>query len=132
MPARSPRQERAMSKSITIHLTDEQYEAVRAAAERAKQSPEKLVAATVAARFGDNGSTGQTTRPAQDPLIQFMRERGHLVDPKDFPPYPQPTDMPPYGTPEWDAMLEEIGEELSDAAERMGIDLGNLADLIER
>jgi len=121
-----------MAKTLTIHLSDAQYEAVRAAAEQAQQSPEELIAATVAARFGDYGPTGQSTRPAQDPLIQFMRERGHLVDPRSLPPPPQLPDMPSYGTPEWEAMLEEIGEELSDAAERMGIDLGNLADLVER
>ncbi len=121
-----------MSKTLTIHLSDAQYEAIRAAAERAKQSPEELIAATVAARFGDNGPTGPGARPAQDPLIQFMRERGHLVDPHSFPPPPHLPDMPPYGTPEWDDMLEEIGQELSDAVEAMDGDLGNLADLIER
>lgn len=121
-----------MAKDITIHLSEAAYQAVRAAAERARQTPEELIAATVAERYGANGQTGQDARPAQDPLIQFMRERGHLVDPRSLPPPPHLPDMPPYGTPEWDDMLEEIGEELSDAAERMGVDLGNLADLVER
>jgi hypothetical protein len=61
-----------------------------------------------------------------------MRERGHLVDPKSMPPPPTFPDMPPYGTPEWDAMLEEIGEELSDAVERSGISLSDLSKLVER
>ncbi len=42
-----------MSKTLTILLSDADYEAVRAAAERAKQSPEELIAAAVSARFSE-------------------------------------------------------------------------------
>jgi len=118
-----------MSKILTIHLSDTQYEAVRAAAQQAQQSPEELIAATVAARFGDNRPTGQTTRPAHDPLIQFMRERGHLVDPSSFPPPPHLPDMPPYGTPEWGAMLEEFDKDMDDEVDWTRV---NLADFVER
>jgi hypothetical protein len=39
-----------------ISLTDSQYEAVRAAAALAQQTPEELIAATVAARYGIEGN----------------------------------------------------------------------------
>lgn len=122
-----------MSKSLTISLSDTQYEAIRAAAVQAHQTPEELIAATVAERFGANGQTRPSARPAQDPLIQFMRERGHLVDPRTMPPPPTVPGMPPYGTPEWDQWVEEIAAELSEVAEAMGIDLSSsLANLVER
>jgi hypothetical protein len=123
-----------MSKTITIQLSDDEYEAVRAAAQRAGQTPEALVAAAIAERLGTDSSAtlaaGQGARPAQDPLIQFMRERGHLVDPRTMPPPPQLPGMPAYGTPEWDRWVEEMDEE--DAGDEFNFTGVNLADFVER
>jgi hypothetical protein len=118
-----------MTTTLTIHLSDADYQAVRVAAAQANQTPEELIAATVAERFGANGQTRQDAWPAPDPLIQFMRERGHLVDPRSFPPPPQLPNMPPYGTPEWKAMLEEFDEDTEDEVDWTRI---NLADFVER
>jgi hypothetical protein len=58
-----------------------------------------------------------------------MRERGHLVDPKSYPPYPGVADLPLRGSAEEAQLLEEIGDELSDALEQSGL---TIVDLIER
>lgn len=118
-----------MAKSLTIELSDADYEAVRAAAEAADTSPEQLVAAIIAGRYGVNGTAAQGAHPVPDPLIQYMRERGHLVDPRTFPPPPHLPDMPLYGTPEWDEMLEEFDEDIDDEVDWSRI---NLADYVER
>ncbi len=116
-----------MTVNLTIQLSDAAYEAVRAAAERAHQSPEELIAATLAERYGEIAGTPQPL--GEDPLIQVMRERGHLVDPKSYLPYPGVDDLPPRGSPERAQLEKEIGEELSDAVERSGL---SIVDLIER
>jgi hypothetical protein len=93
------------------------------------QTPEELIATTLAERFGANAPAGHGFRPAQDPLIQFMRERGHLVDPRTFPPPPQLPGLLAYGTSEWGRWVEEDEEESDETFEQMGI---NLADWVER
>jgi hypothetical protein len=119
-----------MARSLTIHLSDEQYEAVRAAAEQARQSPEELIAATVAAQFVANGGTQQGVGQAEDPVIQLMRKRGHLVDPRAYPPPPRFPGMPAYGSPEWESMIqEEIDGDPEDEIDWTRI---NLADFVER
>lgn len=127
----NPCQERRiMSRTLTIHLSDAQYEAIRAAAQQAKQSPEELIAAMVAARFGANGAKGQSARPVDDPVVQIMRERGHLVDPRSYPPPPRFPGMPAFGSPEWESMIqEEIDGEPEDEVDWTRI---NLADFVER
>jgi CubicO group peptidase (beta-lactamase class C family) len=120
-----------MSKTITIQLSDAEYEAVRAVAARAGQTMEALVAAAIAERLGtDSQAAEQGARPAQDPLIQFMRERGHLVDPRTMPPPPEFPGMPAYGTPEWDRWVEEMEEE--EAGDEFDFTGVNLADFVER
>lgn len=117
-----------MSKTITITVSDEAYEALRSAAQQAHQSPEELVAVAVATRFHTVRNPSVNSSP-EDPVIAVMRARGHLVDPSTLPPYPGVEDLPPKGSPEEAQLLEELGNEASDALERMGVDI---ADLVER
>lgn len=120
-----------MAKSLIIELSDAQYEALRAAAEAAHTSPEQLVASTVAQHY-DMNKPATSQESSREAFIQFMRARGHLRNSGEISSPPPLADMPRYGTPEWDQMVEEIGDELSDAAEAMGTDLANLSDLVER
>ncbi|MGH2514469.1 MAG: hypothetical protein ACRDHP_02330 [Ktedonobacterales bacterium] len=117
-----------MSKTITITIPDEAYEALQSAAQRANRSPEELVADAVTTRF-HMVQEQSASSPPEDPVIAVMRARGHLVDPSTLPPYPGVADLPPKGSPEEAQLLEELGNEASDALERMGIDI---ADLVER
>ncbi len=119
-----------MSKTLTISLSDEQYEAIRAAAEAAQQTPEELVAATIGDRFGAKGTGQSAPVCAEDPVIQIMRERGHLVDPRAYPPPPQFSGIPAYGTPEWEAMIQEELER--DPEDEVDWERINLADFVER
>jgi hypothetical protein len=123
-----------MAKSLTIHLSDAQYEAIRAAAERARQSPEELIAATVAARFGEpqpNAKPPAQTpeQQAKDVFLSALRERGLLAEPKSLPPYPGVEKLSPRGSPERAQLEEKIADELSDGLERSGL---SILDLIER
>lgn len=115
-----------MAKSLTIELSDAQYDALRAAAEAAHTSPEQLASQTVAKRLAENGSQPQTSEPREDPVLQIMRERGHLRDPQEFGPPPQFPGMPPYGTPEWEVWVHEADDEEPDLRDV------NFADWIER
>lgn len=117
-----------MSKTITITLPDDTYEALQNAARDARRSPEELVADTVATRFNTIGNRMENSAK-EDPVLAVMRARGHLVDPHSLPPYPGIAELPPQGSLEEAELLEEIGNEASDALERMGIDI---ADLVER
>jgi hypothetical protein len=104
---------------------------VRATAARAHQSPEELIADTIAERFGADG-TAPTQTPEQEAkkrLFALMRERGHLVDAKSYPSYPGMADLPPRGSPQRAQLEEVIAEALSDALERSGL---SILDLIER
>ncbi|HEX6820325.1 MAG TPA: hypothetical protein VF120_18250 [Ktedonobacterales bacterium] len=115
-----------MAKTLTIELSDAQYDALRAAAEAAHTSPERLAADTVAGHFDANNHAPESARPTLDPLIQFMRERGHLRDPHEFGPPPQFPGMPPYGTPEWEVWVHEADDEEPDLRDV------NFADWVER
>jgi hypothetical protein len=118
-----------MTKTLTITMSDEQYEALQAAATRAQRSPEEQATVTLAERLHGlpDGELPGTSK--EDPLIAIMRARGHLVDPTTLPPYPGVDEIPPEGTPERKQFEEELGNELSDALEQSGL---SILDLIER
>ena len=122
-----------MPRTLSIILPDADYEALRTAAERAGASPEALAAATIlrdiAARQLATPPT-PSARPGEDPVLAIMRARGHLEDPAVIAAtMPSFDDLPPRGSPEEARLLEEIGEELSEAWRATG---KSLADLIER
>ena len=117
-----------MSKTITITLPDDAYEALQTAAQRANRSPEELVTDAVTAQYSTTENRLESSAQ-EDPVLAVMRSRGHLVDPHSLPPYLGVAELPPKGSPEEAQLLEEIGNEASDALERMGIDI---ADLVER
>ncbi len=112
-------------KSLTIELSDAAYEALRAAADAAHTSPEQLAASTLSERY-DTNTPAVPEESARDRFIQFMRERGHLRDPRQYPPPPQFPGMPPYGTPEWHVWVHEADDEESDLGDV------NFADWVER
>lgn len=124
-----------MSKTLTITLADNQYEALRAAAAQARQAPEALAAALIAARFAappampSTASTSQVPAPFVDPVIAVMRANGHLVDPASILLPKAAADIPLEGSPERAQFERELGEELSDALEQSGL---SILDLIER
>lgn len=116
-----------MSRTLSITLPDADYEALRAAAERAGVSPEQLAAAAVTQNVA---ARKLPAAPGEDPVLAIMRARGHLEDPAVIAAtMPSFDDLPPRGSPEEAKLLEEIGEELSDALEEMGLTIN---DLVER
>ena len=122
-----------MSKTLTITLSDDQYEALRAAAAQAGQAPDALAATLIATRFAvppaATPATSQAPAPFVDPVLAVMRANGHLVDPTTLPPHPLAKELPPPGSPEEERFLQELGEELSDALDESGL---SITDLIER
>ena len=64
-----------------------------------------------------------------DPITSIMRANGHLVPSENYAQFVSATSIPPARSSEQDALLEEIGEELSDALDRLGL---SIADLVER
>lgn len=118
-----------MPRTLSITLPDVEFEALRAAAAREGLSPEELAAAAVKQAVAAKQPPAPS-QPGEDPLIAFMRARGHLEDPEVIKAtMPSFNNLPPPGSPEEAALMEEIGEELSDALEQMGL---SIADLIER
>ena len=122
-----------MTKTLTITMSDEQYEALQAAATRAQRSPEEQAAVTLAERLNESiqlmAGTPDEAERSKAMLFAVMRARGHLVDPATLPPYPGVDEIPPEGTPERKRFEEELGNELSDALEQSGL---SILDLIER
>lgn len=121
-----------MSATITISLSDADYERLRKAAERANISPEALAADAIAEKYSMEEArkklASNSERAWEDPAIAIMRANGHLADTCSYP-LPPAADLPPYGSPEYKRLLEEIGQELSDAVEQSG---KSILDLIER
>ncbi len=126
-------------KTYMVTLSDDDVERLRVAAAARQQTPEEALQATVeeaihAGRFtismGPVWSLVAPTEPisGEDPMTTVMRDRGHLVSAPIFSA-PAGVEIPPYGSPEFDAALEEIGDEASDALEQMGL---NIIDLVER
>lgn len=118
-----------MAESLTIELSDAAYDALRAAAEAANTSPEQLVASTVAERLAGNSNVPLPSVQREDPVLQIMRERGHLVDPRLYPPLPGYLRIPSLGTPELQALLDEIEADTEDEVNLKDV---NLADFVER
>ena len=119
-----------MPHTLSITLPDAEFEALRAAAAREGLSPEELAAAAVKPTMAAKQSQPASPQPGEDPLIAFMRARGHLEDPEVIrATMPSFDHLPPPGSPEEAALMEEIGEELSEALEKMGL---SITDLIER
>ena len=118
--------------SHALHLPDEVYEAIAAYAAEHGQTPEEVVSAwakSATHQVEQEGRAGSASATSEDPMIAVMRAYGHLVDPRV---YSQPStlpNVPPYGSAEQAALLEEIGNEASDALEQMGI---SVADLVEQ
>jgi hypothetical protein len=118
-----------MPHTLSITLPDAEFEALRAAAAREGLSPEELAAAAVKQSVAAKQSSA-SPQHGEDPLIAFMRARGHLEDPEVIKAtMPSFDNLPPPGSAEEAALMEEVGEELSDALEKMGL---SITDLIER
>ena len=113
--------------SQALQIPDEVYEAIKEYAAQRGQTPEEAVVSW-ATSLRQPAESGKDTQPDEDPMIALMRANGHLVDPAAVPP-PQATDLPPYGSEEWTRALEALGQEASDALDRMGT---SVADLVER
>ena len=118
-----------MSKTITITVQDDTYDALKSAGEQAHQSPEELAAAAIARQFGAQSVMPTPEQQAKDRLLSLMRARGHLTDPRSLPSHTEFADLPPAGSQEEAQLLDELGEELSDALEQSGL---SILDLIER
>lgn len=120
-----------MSKKLTITMSDQQFDALERAAALANVPAEELAAAALAQRFGV-GNGKPPASPEQDARVAaltFMRARGHLVDPRDIPPWPGVPELPPGGTPERERFEKEVLDELGEAFEQSGL---SILDLIER
>lgn len=119
-----------MPRTLSITLPDADYEALRAAAERAGVTPEALAAAAVTQNVAARERPAQPAQPGEDPVLAIMRARGHLEDPAVIAAtMPSFDDLPPRGSPEEARLLEEIAEEFGEAWRATG---KSLADLIER
>lgn len=118
-----------MPRTLSITLPDAEFEALRAAADREGLSPEELATAAVKQAVATKQSP-EPSQPGEDPLIAFMRARGHLEDPEVIrATMPSFDHLPPPGSPEEAALLEEIAEEFGEAWRATG---KSIADLIER
>jgi len=120
-------------QTYTVHLSDEDVERLRIAANARQQTPDEVLQATVEEAISH--FTPLTSQSAQagdvrtsDPMIAVMRARGHLVELPEYHP-PAGVEIPPYGSPEFDQLLELLAAEASDALERSGLDI---TDLVER
>lgn len=124
-----------MSKTITLSISDAEYEALQSAATQTRQSPEDVAAGMIADRLGgtSGATSGATTatdlQQAKQNFLALMRAQGYLVDPAAAKPYPASVPLPPKGSPEEARLLDEIGDELSDALDRSGM---SILDLIDR
>lgn len=124
-----------MSKSITVSLSDTDYEALQAISAQRRQSPEQVVAGAIALVTRQQQTLPQTPsspaeiQQAKDAMLAEMRAQGHLVDPSTLAPYPGVSSLPPVGSPERAQLEDEVGEALSDALEQSG---KSILDLIDR
>lgn len=111
-----------MAKNITISLSDEEYEAIRAASAAAHQTPEEAIAATLAERFPTSRAG---VSPSVENVLNHLRAQGLLVE----TPHPGVADLPPRGTPERAQLEAEVEDALSEAFDQSGL---SILDLIER
>ena len=77
-----------MPKTITITVSDSDYDALQAAAKNARQSPEELIVATIARRYRLQNSApiASPEQEAREAVLAHMRASGHLVEFVDTPP----------------------------------------------
>ena len=126
-----------MSRNITISLSDAEYAALQAAGAERHQTPEDLAAVAISSQLAPQHATTSHTETGQvhnqeqarETLLAIMRKRGHLAEPASVAHDQLKDTLPPVGSPERVAFEERIGDELSDALERSGLDI---LDLIER
>lgn len=123
-----------MSKSITVSLSDTEYEALQSISAQRRQSPEQVVAGAIALVTQQQETLPKAPaspaeiQQARDAVLAVMRERGHLVEPSTLAPYPGVSDLPPVGSPERARLEEEAGDALSDALEESGKTILELID----
>ena len=120
-----------MPKTITITVSDSDYEALQAAAKDAQQSPEELVLATIAGRYHLQAPEQDMTpeQEARESILAQMRANGHLVQFDQGAPPSEQSETPSAGSPERMQWEDEIGDDLSQALEESGL---SVTDLIER
>ena len=120
-----------MSKTITLSLSDAEYEALQTAATQKHQSLEVVAAALIADRLSETAGAPLATDPqqAKQNFLALMRAQGYLVDPATTKPHSAAVQLPPRGSAEEARLLDEIGDELSDALDRSGM---SILDLIDR
>lgn len=115
-----------MPKSITITISDAEYDALRSAASASSTTPEEVASAVVAARF--ERPDGEWKR-FDEALLAQLRSQGLLIEPHNVPLPPRLAEIPPAGTTERTQFEERLADELSDALEASG---KTILDLIER
>ena len=120
-----------MPKTITITVSDSDYDALQAAAKNARQSPEELIVATIARRYRLQNSApiASPEQEAREAVLAQMRASGHLVEFGQGTTHSKQGETPPADSPKRAQWEDEIGEELSQALEESGL---NITDLIER
>jgi hypothetical protein len=63
-----------------------------------------------------------------DPMLALMRANGHLVPCDNYALFTRAEIVPPAGSPQQEALLEEIATELSDALDQLGLSVANLVE----
>ena len=111
-----------------IPVSDELYAKLSQAAVGTGQPLDTLIAdmLTRGLRQPSQMSSGFTFEYG-DPILAVMRANGHLVSPAEYAS--SLANIPPAGSGEQEALLEEIGIELSDALDTLGL---SVADLVAR
>lgn len=113
-----------------IPLPDDLYAELAQIADRAGQPLDALVADMLKSGLQQPTHLPGSKKPEQtDPMLDIMRANGHLVPSENYAQFAGATTVPPAGSSEQDALLEEIGEELSDALDHVGL---SVAELVER
>lgn len=115
-----------MSKSITITISDAEYDALRSAASANSTTLEEVASAVIAARFE---RPGDEWKRFDEALLAQLRNQGLLVEPRSLVPSPKLAEIPPAGSTERVQFEERLADELSDALEASG---KTILDLIER
>ena len=120
-----------MSKSITISLSDEAYEALRRVSDQAHQTAEEMAAAVITRDLGTSLPLPKEETPGvnKDRLLAVLRGRGLYIDPRTQPPHPLTALLPPRESADEAKLIDEIGEALSEALDRSG---KSISDLVER
>ena len=120
-----------MPKTITITVSDSDFEALQAAAKDAQQSPEELILATIARRYHMQGAApdASSEQGAREAVLAQMRANGHLVQFDQDAAHSEQMETPPADSPERAQWEENISQDLSRALEESGL---SVTDLIGR